>query len=121
MEIEDAKREVSEHLDRQAAILRRYQYVSLVFAISAAAGFFLGYGPPAMFVFVVAFVYWRDTRNRQQSLENARVSFQANCAFAQAPKDLTNRFDAIAPREPQPTPMQSFLQRVDRARSSQRA
>lgn len=115
MAYEEEQREVTAHLDQQARVLRRYQYASLAVAALASIGLLLGLGTPAMFVFAIAFVYWRDTRNRQQSLENARASFQSFVTLAQGIKDLTDRIDAVAPRGPQPTPLQSFMQRVNRS------
>ena len=112
MAYESEQREVQAHLDKQAATLRLYRWGSLALVGLASAALYADLGTPAMITFVIGFVYWRDTRNREQSLENARASFNMQVVFATAMAELTQRVDKAVPREPAPSGIKSFMDRI---------
>ena len=114
MRYEAERREVHAHLDKQASALRAWRWGAILVLVAAAAGLYAGVGTPALLAFVVAVVYWRDTRSREQSLENARLTFNMQHSFANALGDLTDRLDKISPPEPRPNIVKSFMERVER-------
>ncbi|MCC7251601.1 hypothetical protein [Hyphomicrobium sp.] len=94
---------VQGHFASQAQVLKRYQWGSIAVAVVALA--FLAYEPStlAMVAFVVGFVYWRDTRNRQQALERAVLE-------APILMQLADKVDRIAGQsEPRANPIKEYL------------
>lgn len=114
MRYEAERREVYAHLDKQASALKAWRWGAILLLVCACAALYADYGAPALLAFVISVVYWRDVRSREQSLENARVTFNAHLGFATAVAELTDRVDKISPPEPKPSIMKTFMERVER-------
>ena len=73
MRYEAEVREATAHFDKQAGALKFWRWGSLVALACASWGLMAGVGLPAMVAFVIAFVYWRDTRLREQYLQTPQA------------------------------------------------